>query len=314
MTYHWRTMDELSRQEARRIRQQAGGTLMDENSDNVSRLALGGSLLFLSIVVAASGVVLLAIPIWIITMRVVFGKPSTNQAVQEGFDDWLKWRKDREDKYYGMFRMAEWMLVRDSIIHMADSQNIKVDMWTCKFHHQLARMEPEDYLIQMSDGSYDYGKYFEELAYRHHVMCYRYGYTPHIINWAEGTSHGIWDTYTDYRTPDFRPVVNSCGKETYALLPFEKYPINAQQQWDLQQFDYRTYENGGEWVKGIWSRAEARFEEDKEKYGCVEYPNPSSFIKAAEKKCMDSYFVARKPHKDCDRVDRELAYKDYKNA
>lgn len=183
-----------------------------------------------------------------------------------GCEQWYMWMRNREFGYYGgkpswqdqaakNAMKGVFQLKKDYVWLNPDKPE---DVWTSETAH--CRRYTDQLLYPNNDGSYDYSKLFEELAYQFLVICKR-------INAGEGKyccfvetiAHQLWGVNSHNPYCDYWP-----GKyeQTAEATILREYPIATYQMYEFTMFNYNMSDTPGGWLWGVWQDAFARYKRD----------------------------------------------------
>lgn len=210
--------------------------------------------------------------------KMFFGLSDKRERLWGLCSEWKQWKQQREYQYYGNV-CSEWSCALDVLrfgvfdntiskqfLHGEEWKkyvgSCEDDPWTAESMYSVKRIDVESLVIPTDDGAYDYTDYFVELVYRHAIAAWRYGITPHILNWAQAFSYYFWQSSSS------ELIQNGFDWQEYAFkkqfYPFVKYPIISAQQTELCTFDYLGLESSEYvWIKNVWSKGMKKFEKDK---------------------------------------------------
>lgn len=199
----------------------------------------------------------------IIGLRAINDVKIPTKEDTTGCDEWFMWMKDREYRYYGS--RSAWQLqainkAMHSVFHIEEDYSwMKLypspNAWECD--NAVVNCFTNQLLVVSFDGTYDYSKLFEELAYQFLVICKRVNAGEGTYcNFVETIAHQLWGVNSD--DPHCTPWVGRCDF-TNEFKVLKQYPISFYQMHEFTMFNYNMSDNPQGWLWNVWQNARSRY-------------------------------------------------------
>ena len=244
--------------------------------------------------------------------------PTKDKAT--GCEEWFMWMKDREHRYYG--NRSAWQLqalknAMAGVFHTEkDYSWMKMypspSAWECD--GSIVHCFTDQLLVANSDGSYDYSKLFEELAYQFLVICKRINAGEGTYcNFVENVAHQLWGV-----NAHDKHCVPWAGKSDFTneFKVLQQYPISVYQMHEFTMFNYNMSDNPHGWLWDVWTRAYDRYRAELQQQQTIK-PYDMNNMRMSDfrhLKNYDDYYDANPTIAAADIVRRRIVEEQYLKA